>query len=46
MRSMTRWRGIAQFDEGCPPHLAEAIRYSLLAPGKRLSNTMLRSNKT
>jgi geranylgeranyl diphosphate synthase type II len=26
----------AQFDEGCPPHLADAIRYSLLAPGKRL----------
>jgi geranylgeranyl diphosphate synthase, type II len=25
-----------QFDDGCPPHLAEAIRYSLLAPGKRL----------
>ncbi len=28
--------GDAQFDDGCPPHLAEAIRYSLLAPGKRL----------
>jgi geranylgeranyl diphosphate synthase type II len=26
----------AQFDDGCPSHLAEAIRYSLLAPGKRL----------
>jgi geranylgeranyl diphosphate synthase, type II len=25
-----------QFDDGCPTHLAEAIRYSLLAPGKRL----------
>jgi geranylgeranyl diphosphate synthase type II len=25
-----------QFDEGCPPQLAEAIRYALLAPGKRL----------
>jgi geranylgeranyl diphosphate synthase type II len=25
-----------QFDDGCPPHLAEAIRYTLLAPGKRL----------
>jgi geranylgeranyl diphosphate synthase type II len=25
-----------QFDDGCPPHLAEAIRYALLAPGKRL----------
>jgi geranylgeranyl diphosphate synthase, type II len=26
----------AQFDDGCPAHLAEAIRYALLAPGKRL----------
>jgi geranylgeranyl diphosphate synthase type II len=26
----------AQFDEACPPHLADAIRYALLAPGKRL----------
>ena len=26
----------AQFDDGCPPALAEAIRYALLAPGKRL----------
>jgi geranylgeranyl diphosphate synthase type II len=26
----------AQFDANCPAHLAEAIRYSLLAPGKRL----------
>jgi geranylgeranyl diphosphate synthase, type II len=25
-----------QFDDGCPPTLAEAIRYALLAPGKRL----------
>ena len=25
-----------QFDDGCPQHLREAIRYSLLAPGKRL----------
>ena len=25
-----------QFDKGCPPKLAEAIRYGLLAPGKRL----------
>jgi geranylgeranyl diphosphate synthase type II len=25
-----------QFDDGCPSHLTEAIRYSLLAPGKRL----------
>ena len=24
------------FDRGCPDHLREAIRYSLLAPGKRL----------
>jgi geranylgeranyl diphosphate synthase, type II len=26
----------AQFSAGCPPRLAEAIRYCLLAPGKRL----------
>jgi geranylgeranyl diphosphate synthase type II len=26
----------AQFDEGCPSQLADAIRYALLAPGKRL----------
>jgi geranylgeranyl diphosphate synthase, type II len=26
----------AQFDDGCPPAFADAIRYSLLAPGKRL----------
>jgi geranylgeranyl diphosphate synthase type II len=26
----------SQFDDGCPPELAEAIRYALLAPGKRL----------
>jgi hypothetical protein len=25
-----------EFGAGCPPHLAEAIRYCLLAPGKRL----------
>src|SRR5262245_42630281 len=25
-----------RFGAGCPSHLAEAIRYSLLAPGKRL----------
>jgi geranylgeranyl diphosphate synthase type II len=25
-----------KFDAGCPSHLAEAIRYALLAPGKRL----------
>jgi geranylgeranyl diphosphate synthase, type II len=28
--------GYAQFDDGCPPDLAEAIRYALLGPGKRL----------
>src|SRR5947208_16379117 len=27
---------VAQFSTGCPPRLAEAIRYCLLAPGKRL----------
>jgi len=26
----------SQFDDACPPHLAEAIRYALLGPGKRL----------
>jgi geranylgeranyl diphosphate synthase type II len=26
----------SQFDDGCPPELCEAIRYALLAPGKRL----------
>jgi geranylgeranyl diphosphate synthase, type II len=26
----------AHFDDGCPAQLAEAIRYALLAPGKRL----------
>jgi geranylgeranyl diphosphate synthase, type II len=26
----------SEFDEGCPPELGEAIRYALLAPGKRL----------
>jgi geranylgeranyl diphosphate synthase type II len=25
-----------EFDDNCPAHLAEAIRYALLAPGKRL----------
>jgi geranylgeranyl diphosphate synthase type II len=25
-----------QFDQDCPPHLADAIRYALLGPGKRL----------
>jgi geranylgeranyl diphosphate synthase, type II len=29
-------RKAVEFDAGCPSHLAEAIRYSLLAPGKRL----------
>jgi geranylgeranyl diphosphate synthase type II len=29
-------REATQFDAGCPVHLAEAIRYSVLAPGKRL----------
>jgi geranylgeranyl diphosphate synthase, type II len=29
-------RRAADFGSGCPPHLGEAIRYSLLAPGKRL----------
>jgi geranylgeranyl diphosphate synthase type II len=26
----------SKFDDGCPPELGEAIRYALLAPGKRL----------
>jgi geranylgeranyl diphosphate synthase type II len=26
----------ARFPEGCPAHLADAIRYALLAPGKRI----------
>jgi geranylgeranyl diphosphate synthase type II len=30
-----------QFNSGCPPRLAEAIRYSLLAPGKRLRPTLV-----
>jgi geranylgeranyl diphosphate synthase type II len=29
-------RKAIEFDAGCPSHLAEAMRYSLLAPGKRL----------
>jgi geranylgeranyl diphosphate synthase type II len=29
-------RKAVEFDAGCPSQLAEAIRYSLLAPGKRL----------
>ncbi|MEX2141052.1 MAG: polyprenyl synthetase family protein [Pirellulales bacterium] len=31
----------AQFPSGCPVRLAEAIRYSLLAPGKRLRPTLV-----
>jgi geranylgeranyl diphosphate synthase type II len=30
-----------QFGPGCPANLAEAIRYSLLAPGKRLRPTLV-----
>jgi geranylgeranyl diphosphate synthase type II len=41
---LDRWREpidaalsrFTQFDADCPTHLAEAIRYALLAPGKRL----------
>ncbi|MCA9261462.1 MAG: polyprenyl synthetase family protein, partial [Planctomycetales bacterium] len=29
-------RRASQYGPGCPPSLGEAIRYSLLAPGKRL----------
>ncbi len=29
-----------QFGEGCPPRLAEALRYVVLAPGKRLRPTL------
>ena len=29
-------RAACDFDDRCPPRLAEAIRYALLAPGKRL----------
>ncbi len=29
-------RDACEFADGCPPRLAEAIRYALLAPGKRL----------
>jgi geranylgeranyl diphosphate synthase type II len=32
---------LAQFPAGCPPRLAEAIRYCLLAPGKRLRPTLV-----
>lgn len=31
--ALTKW---TEFDANCPPKLREAIRYSLLAPGKRL----------
>src|SRR5580693_1281457 len=30
-----------EFPSGCPPRLAEAIRYCLLAPGKRLRPTLV-----
>jgi geranylgeranyl diphosphate synthase type II len=29
-------RDASEFGDGCPPRLAEAMRYALLAPGKRL----------
>src|ERR1043165_8990024 len=29
-------RGALRLGDGCPPSLTEALRYSLLAPGKRL----------
>ena len=32
----TALEGYAQFDDDCPARLREAIRHSLLAPGKRL----------
>ena len=32
---------LARFREGCPPRLTEAIRYCLLAPGKRLRPTLV-----
>jgi geranylgeranyl diphosphate synthase, type II len=31
----------ARFSDGCPPRLSEAIRYCLLAPGKRLRPTLV-----
>ena len=31
----------SQFDSDCPPRLSEAIRYSLLAPGKRIRPLLL-----
>ena len=33
--------GYTRFDNGCPQQLGEAIRYSLLAPGKRLRPMMV-----
>jgi geranylgeranyl diphosphate synthase type II len=33
--------GYVEFGDGCPRHLAEAIRYALLAPGKRLRPQLL-----
>jgi geranylgeranyl diphosphate synthase type II len=33
--------GYARFPDGCPPQLADAIRYCLLAPGKRLRPTLV-----
>ena len=32
---------LSRFAEGCPPRLAQAIRYCLLAPGKRLRPTLV-----
>jgi geranylgeranyl diphosphate synthase type II len=32
---------LSHFPAGCPPRLAEAIRYCLLAPGKRLRSTLV-----
>ena len=32
----SRLESYAQLDDGCPDHLARAIRYCLLAPGKRI----------
>jgi geranylgeranyl diphosphate synthase type II len=32
---------LTRFSDGCPPRLAEAIRYCLLAPGKRLRPTLV-----
>ena len=35
-RSMRRWRLEPDLGDGCPKRLAEAMRHSLLAPGKRM----------